>query len=627
MKFWRQRSTNGKFRWILWDLDFGFALWEGWSYATHPTLDFATDPDNTSWPNPDWSTLHIRMVLENPEFRKRFIQTLNSAMNTTFAPDRVIGIIDEFHDRIVSEMPYHKTRWGGNMDGFEYEVQRMRDFAVARNNYMRIHAAQFFGLPQSVNMSITALPAGGGTFKLKGVDYQVEPAPKEGYKFKQWKITKQESTGIPLVERGDNWKYFDQAGSPGVTWPANGFNDAAWSVGFAQFGYGDGDEQTITSFGGDANNKPITTYFRKTFSVTDTVGFEAISAEALYDDGIVVYLNGTEVYRGNMPGGTITNTTLASSAITPENAFVGFVIPKGIIKPGSNVLAVEIHQNGPTSTDISFDFSMRTVVLGNVTTETSTTPVQTGTAFADLYFEATYEPDTRVITGLVINEVNASPSSVLDNAGDAEDWIEIYNNGTQSVNLAGLYITDSEIQKKKHKILSGTGNEMIVAPGGYKILWADEELNEGADHLNFKLSNNGEFVGLYQDLDGVINTLAVFEFGKQTGTGSFSRIPNATGPIVFTADATPGASNNFVMATEEDEVPGVYPNPVKSTLNIHANSNIEKMHIIDYQGKTVRTFDQIGREAALPVGDLHPGLYLLRMKAARGWKVVKIMKE
>jgi hypothetical protein len=391
-------------------------------------------------------------------------------------------------------------------------------------------------------------------------------------------------------------------------------------------GYGDSDEQTVTSYGGNAGNKTITTYFRKTFNVADTVGFDAIAAEALYDDGVVVYLNGAEVYRGNMPSGAIAHTTLASEVVDPDR-LIGFVIPKGIIRPGSNVLAVEVHQVNAGSSDISFDFSMRTVKLGSVNTEFTTEPLQTGTAYSNLYFEATYELDDRVITGVVINEVNASPSEFTDGAEDAEDWIEIYNNGSQPVNLAGLYITDNTAQKKKHRIASGTGNEMVLAPGAYKIFWADEEMNEGVDHVNFKLSNNGEMVGMYQELDGVLYNLAIFEFGEQFGKGSFSRIPNATGPILFTADATPGASNNFVTATEADEIPGIYPNPVGTTLYIKSNYHIERVDLIDCYGKAIRSYNDISRESSLPVGDVRPGLYLLRVKYAYGWKVVKIMKE
>jgi hypothetical protein len=169
VKFWRQRSNNGKFRWVLWDMDFGFELFSFWSSATHPTLTFATDPDNTDWPNPSWSTLNIRLLLQNPVFKTKFIQTLTTAMHSTFKPERVIGMIDDFADVLKTEMPYHKTRWGGNMNDWNYEVQRLRDFAVARNDYMQLHTKDFFGLGENVNFSVSASPLNAGGFKLNGI--------------------------------------------------------------------------------------------------------------------------------------------------------------------------------------------------------------------------------------------------------------------------------------------------------------------------------------------------------------------------------------------------------------------------------------------------------------------------
>src|SRR5690606_25332072 len=117
----RQSSNNGKWRWILWDTDFGFGLYSDQSYATHPTLDFATDPDNTAWPNPAWSTLHLRLLLQNPEFRTRFIQTLTTSLSVTFEPQRVIGFIDAFQNRIKTEIPYHTQRWGQSVNNWNNE--------------------------------------------------------------------------------------------------------------------------------------------------------------------------------------------------------------------------------------------------------------------------------------------------------------------------------------------------------------------------------------------------------------------------------------------------------------------------------------------------------------------------
>src|SRR6185436_4065308 len=100
------------------------------SYATHPTLNFATDPNSgVTWPNPPASTLHIRLVLQNPEFRNKFIASMATAMGTTFNPTRVNTKISEFSQRIQNEIPFHKARWGGTINNWNNEVQRLRNFA------------------------------------------------------------------------------------------------------------------------------------------------------------------------------------------------------------------------------------------------------------------------------------------------------------------------------------------------------------------------------------------------------------------------------------------------------------------------------------------------------------------
>src|SRR5439155_23953878 len=101
----------------------------------------------------------------------------------------------------------------------------------------------------------------------------------------------------------------------GTGWRATGFDDSVWKSGAAQLSYGDGDEATVVSYGSNANAKYITTYFRKSFSISDPSQISALTLRLLRDDGAVVYLNGTEVYRNNMPSGTIAYTTLASTTV------------------------------------------------------------------------------------------------------------------------------------------------------------------------------------------------------------------------------------------------------------------------------------------------------------------------
>jgi hypothetical protein len=125
---------------MIWILD--FALYNSFN---HPTLTFATDPNSgVDWPNPPWSTQHIRLVMQNPKFKTKFIQTLAAAMGSGFSPQHVTEKIDLFAQRIATEMVFHKQRWGGNINDWNYEVQRLRNFATDRHQYMLQHIAQFF---------------------------------------------------------------------------------------------------------------------------------------------------------------------------------------------------------------------------------------------------------------------------------------------------------------------------------------------------------------------------------------------------------------------------------------------------------------------------------------------------
>lgn len=165
-----------------------------------------------------------------------------------------------------------------------------------------------------------------------------------------------------LVLYGSTWKYLDNGSNQGTAWYATSFNDSGWASGPAQLGYGDGDEATTVSYGGNASDKYITTYFRHTFSVANANAITTLDFSILRDDGIVVYLNGSEIIRNNMPTGTITYQTVASTTIdtTAETTPITASIPNsGLLVNGNNVLAVEIHQRTVTSSDITFDLQLQ----------------------------------------------------------------------------------------------------------------------------------------------------------------------------------------------------------------------------------------------------------------------------
>ncbi|MEO6538360.1 MAG: metallophosphoesterase [Ferruginibacter sp.] len=162
-----------------------------------------------------------------------------------------------------------------------------------------------------------------------------------------------------LVNYGASWKYFDKGTNLGTSWRAATFNDGTWASGNAQLGYGDGDEATVVNYGSNANKKYITTYFRKTISIADVSLYTGYTLNIKRDDGAVVYINGLEVFRTNMPGNTISYNTKASSAASDDGntAQTKLLTAQQLIQ-GSNTIAVEVHQNAGNSSDLSFDLEL-----------------------------------------------------------------------------------------------------------------------------------------------------------------------------------------------------------------------------------------------------------------------------
>lgn len=163
-----------------------------------------------------------------------------------------------------------------------------------------------------------------------------------------------------LIPAGASWFFNDSGVDLGTAWRAPGYDDGQWAAGFAQLGYGDGDEATTLGFGGDTSNRYITYYFRHRFLVSNPAEIATLTARLLRDDGAIIYLNGIEMARSNMPTGAVTGATLASVAAggTDESLWHNIPLDPTKLVAGINVLAVELHQSGPSSTDTSFDLEL-----------------------------------------------------------------------------------------------------------------------------------------------------------------------------------------------------------------------------------------------------------------------------
>jgi hypothetical protein len=169
---------------------------------------------------------------------------------------------------------------------------------------------------------------------------------------------------VLLVSRGSNWSYLDNGSDQGTAWINPAFDDSSWPAGGAELGYGEADE--VTTLAGAGTH--LTNYHRHRFELgaNDLANIDSLELLLKRDDGAAVYLNGTEIIRDNLPAGILTYDTAASAAATDDGAtFNAFLVPVNLLQPGENVLAVEIHQVGLTSSDTSFDLELVTGFQGN----------------------------------------------------------------------------------------------------------------------------------------------------------------------------------------------------------------------------------------------------------------------
>jgi hypothetical protein len=157
-----------------------------------------------------------------------------------------------------------------------------------------------------------------------------------------------------LIPRGSVWKYYYNGVVP-TNWIQNSFDDRNWPSGRAQIGWGEGDEQTVPI---DDPGFDPTLYFRKLFTLP-TEPVSRLTLRIVADDGAVVYLNGIEVWRRNMPAGTPNFLTRATANVeTNENVFAQFALPIYWLRPGTNCIAVELHQHASGGHDASFDLEL-----------------------------------------------------------------------------------------------------------------------------------------------------------------------------------------------------------------------------------------------------------------------------
>ena len=237
------------------------------------------------------------------------------------------------------------------------------------------------------------------------------------------------------------------------------------------------------------------------------------------------------------------------------------------------------------------------------------------------------------ITDLYMNELSgAEQNEYMDEFGEYDDWIELYNGSDSKVNFGGLFLTDDLDDPTLMRVRQNEPDSTHIQAGGYKVLFADGTPDQGVLHLDFRISANGEELSLVQlvGLDTV--RLDYVLFGNLSPGSSYSRLTDG-GLLWADQTPTPGYSNqsNSVVVPEDRQVT-VYPNPASSFINIRLEKGTGEetdIQVVNIMGQLERLSSGIyvepGQVISMDVSHLEPGIYLVKVRTGGSESVHRIV--
>lgn len=358
-----------------------------------------------------------------------------------------------------------------------------------------------------------------------GGSLQLIDATQDNNRVLNWgAVLPQPTTNQPksLITITGSWKY-DQSGTDlGTAWIATNYNDTAWPSGggllFVETAALPAPKTTPLQLG------KTTYYFRSHFNYIGDASKIALNLSTVVDDGLIIYLNGHEIYRVAMTDPV--NYATFATRVVGDAVYEGpYALPSTWLQQGDNVVAVEVHQANSGSSDIVFGMTLDTLPLAP--------PVATPGASNSIARALPTFPT------VWINEIEPSNiSGIVDDFGLHSPWVELYNSGAGAVSLAGWYLSDSTTNLSKWPFPAGAS----IAAGQRILVWLD---GRGSGmHANFHASaqiGTIALIGPYNNAQTVIDYL---NYSGVPNDRSMGRYPDASGAFELFFNATPGSAND-----------------------------------------------------------------------------------
>ena len=600
------RSTiDGRFRFVSFDLDYAFNPWGR-------TISSSLRDYGPNAPEKPVNTVILFLnLLKHDGFRKQFIDTFCLMGGSVFEVQRAYSIVDELvaHVKPMTDLMQQKgLRDGHNTENSANKIKQelngrlsrliasLQQASAMKLSGVKKHNVQLAADIEGANVYINGLQVPYAYFNGQlFAPVKIEAKAPVGYTFAGWK---QKATATnQIVKLNDTWKYYDKGAAPS-NWTATSFNDNGWASGQAPLGYGMTGVKTTVSYGPNVSSKYPTTYFRKTIKLESTpTRSDIFLLNYQIDDGFVVYVNGREAGRFQMPSGNITFNSFASSYAGDAPLTGTIEISSSLFKSGDNVIAVEIHNNKADSRDIFWAAEVFTTMGSTSGDFVSTDPVinlsssdNTVSLIACFTPISDAEKAAQGLTPVRINEVSAQNGIYVNEQFKRNDWLELYNTTGNPIDVEGMYLTNSPKNPKKYKITKGDSQAGTIIPAhGYLVIWCDGLETVSQLHANFKLDNNkGDLVLTAADESWSDQ----FTYTRHNGDQTVGRYPDGAAEVFMMNIPTIEKANiktSYLVAVEQPNataIQGVRTTPVNTD---NATYNLAGQRVDEtYKGIVIR---------------------------------------
>lgn len=636
---------GGKFRFVSFDLDQALSYGDAFTaFAQKSTYTFDRLYDQPV----EYITQEIKLVnmflnmLQNDEFRKKFIDTYCLMGGSVFEPERAAAVIDSLTKIVAPEMALNgespmstATSLKSGLSGrLSSAISSLQNFSSMNLYNAQAQSVQLKSDVPHATLLLNDMEIPTGKFSGKlFAPVMLRAVAPAGYRFVGWSTG--EGASSELFSMNGSWSYYDKGSLDGTAWTTGQLRN--WTTGTAPFGYGLDKVQTTVSYGSNASQKIPTTYFRRTvnLSAAPSAGTRYFLHYAV-DDGMVVYVNGTEAGRYNMPSGAVSFNTYSSSYAAGNPDEGTLELPASLFKKGNNILAIEVHNTSANSSDLYFDASLAvsggSVSSADMYSTESEISLPQGTVNLIAHFEPLALPLDSGITPVRINEVSAANEVVVSEYGKKSDWVELYNTTSQPVDVAGYYLSDDAANPKKWQIAGGNETvSTIIPPFGHLVVWCDKRESLTQLHANFKLSDDGGSVLLTSPDEAWTDRL---NYPAHDGWHTIGRYPDGGAQLYSMTMPSIGMRNrltSYNTAVEDPVVTGVsyavQPTSSGVTINfaenklyVHARTAQVTIDLYTPGGQKVQSFSLTLHDGwgAASLHALPHGVYLAKVHTAEG---------